>query len=76
MDPNNEPIATPSIFLYKVSLKMKFSFLVAKDNNSLNTDLFKPLIISFWSYINYVQMLMISSSGMLAKSEPLSKLPI
>ena len=76
MDPNNEPIATPSIFLYKVSLKMKFGFLVAKDNNSLNTDLFKPLIISFWSYINYVQMLMISSSGMLAKSEPLSKLPI
>ena len=58
-----------------LSLKMKYDFLVPKDNNSLNTDLFKPSILSFWSYINSVQMLMVSSSGMLVKSESTSKLP-
>ena len=33
-------IATPSICLYKISLKTKWDYLVAKDNNSLNSDLF------------------------------------
>ena len=45
--PNGELIATPSICLYKISLKIKYDFLVAKDNNSLNTDLFKTSILSF-----------------------------
>ena len=58
-----------------LSLTLKYDFLVPKDNNSLNTDLFKPSILSFWSYINSVQMLMVSSSGMLVKSESTSKLP-
>ena len=67
MDPNGEPVATPFICLYKISLKMKYDSLVAKDNNSLNLDLLKPSVLSFWSYIDSVQMLMVSSSGMLAK---------
>ena len=67
MGPNGEPVATTSICLDKVSLKMKYDSLIAKDNNSLNSDLFKPSVLSFWSYIDSVQMLMVSSSGMLAK---------
>ena len=67
MGPNGELIATPSICLYKYSLKMKYDSLVAKDNNSLNSDLFKPSILSFWSYIDSVQILMVSSSEMLVK---------
>ena len=67
MSPNGEPIATPSICLCKISLKTKYGSLEAKNNNSLNSDLFKPSVLSFWSYIDSVQMLMVSSSGMLAK---------
>ena len=50
--------------------------LVAKENNSLNSDLFKPSTISFWLYIDSVQMLTVSSSGMLLKSKSTSKLPL
>ena len=42
----------------------------------MNSDLFKPLILLFWSYIDSVQMWMVSSSGMLVKSESISKRPI
>ena len=55
---------------------MKYDSLVAKDNNYLNSDLFKPSILSFWSYIDSVQILMVFSSEMLVKSESTSKLPI
>ena len=54
---NGDLIATPSICLYKIPLKMKYDSLVAKDNNSLNLDLFKPSTPSFWSYIDSVQIL-------------------
>ena len=67
VSPNGESIATPSICLYKISLKMKYDSLVAKNNNSINSDLFKPSTLSFWSYNNSVQMLMVSSSRMLVK---------
>ena len=70
--PNGEYIATPSVSLYKYLLKLNDNCLVCKDNNSLNSDLFKPSTISFWSYIPSVQMLMVSSSGMLVKREHLS----
>ena len=76
MGPNGEPIATPYVCLYKISIRMKYGFIVAKDNNSLNSDLFKPSILSFRSYIDSVQMLMAPSSGMLVKSESTSQLPI
>ena len=75
MGPNGEPVTTPPICLNKTSLKMNYDTLVAKDNVTLNSDLFKSSILSFWSYINSVQMLMVSSSGMLIKSESTSKLP-
>ena len=67
--PNGEYVATLSVSLYKYLLKLKDNCLVCKDNNSLNSDLFKPSTISFWSS---VQMLMVSSSGMLVKREHLS----
>ena len=68
MGPNGAPIATASICLDKISLKMKYDSFVAKDNNFLNSDLFKLSILSFWSYIDSVQMLIVSSSEMLVKS--------
>ena len=64
MGPNGEPIATPSVCLYKISLKMKYDSLVPKDKNSLNPDLFK-----------LCANVMVSSGGMLVKSESTSKLP-
>ena len=68
-------MATSSICLYKISLKMKYDYLVAKDNNFLNSDLFKPSTLSFRSYIDFLQILLVSSSGMLVKSESTSKNP-
>ena len=45
---------------------MKYDYLVAEDNNSLNSELFEHSIIS----------LIVSSSGILVKSESTSKLPL
>ena len=67
--PNGKPIATPSICLYKISLKLKYYSLATKDNNSLNSDLFQPSTLSFSLYIDSVQTLIVSSSGMSVKSE-------
>ena len=53
-------------------MKIKYDYLVVKDNNSLNSDLFKPSIF----YVDSVQVLMISLNRMLVRSESTSKLPI
>ena len=45
--PNGQYVATLSVSLYKYLLKLKDNCLVCKDNNSLNSDLFKPSTISF-----------------------------
>ena len=74
--PNGEPKTTPSICFYKNSVKKRYDSLLARDNNSLNSDFFKPSTPSFWLYIHYVQILVVSSSGMLIKSESTFNLPI
>ena len=46
---------------------MKSDSLVAKENSSLNSDLFKPSTVSLSLKIDSVQILIVSSSGMFAK---------
>ena len=73
--PHGEPIATPSVCLYKNVLKIKYDSLIAKDSNSFNSDLFKTSTLLFWLYIDSVQMLTVSPRRILLKSEFMSKLP-
>ena len=63
--PNGDPIATPSIRLYNILLNIKYDSLVSIDRRSLNS--------FFFSVMKYS---MVSSRGMLLKSEPVSKLPM
>ena len=73
--PHGEPIATPSVCLYKNVLKIKYDSLIAKDSNSFNSDLCKTSTLLFWLYIDSVQMLTVSPRRILLKSEFMSKLP-
>ena len=73
---NGDPMATPSICFYNILLKVKYDSLVAKDRRFVNSLFFKPWTMSLFLKRLLVQISMVSSRGMLVKSESISKLPM